>query len=87
MTLSWDSKLTEHDKSLLARIRIELLLGIAILVDEVAGVCDSTTQRDVGGSPGPSEGPSNLARLGLGGLIGVGSSEGNATRVLQPHGD
>jgi hypothetical protein len=83
----WGSELTEDDEGLLGRIRVELLLGVIILVDEVAGICDCATQREVGGSPGPSQGPSKLARLGLGGLVGVGSSEGDATRVLQPHGD
>jgi hypothetical protein len=81
--------LTQNDKSLLGRVRLVLLLRVAVIVDNVTCVTNESTKREVCESPCPSEGSSNLARLGLrlGGLVSIGSSEGDAARVVEFHGD
>jgi hypothetical protein len=78
---------SENDKSLLGRVRLELLLRVTIIVDNVACVTDESTEGEVCNSPCPSQGSSNLARSRLGGFVSVGPSEGNATSVVQSHGD
>lgn len=79
--------LTEHNKGLLGGIRLELLLRMTVVVDNPAGVGNSSAEGEVGEPPSPSQGPSQLARPGLRSLVGVGSSEGDATRVAQLHGN
>jgi hypothetical protein len=81
--------LTQNNESLLGRVGLGLLLRVAVVVDNITCVTDEGTDREVCDSPGPSQGTSNLANsgLGLGGLISVGSSEGDAASVVQLHGD
>lgn len=60
---------------------------MTVEVDEVASVHEPSAKGEVDSPPGPSQRPSKLSRLGLGSLVGVGSSEGDAPGVLQPHSD
>lgn len=77
--------LTEDDDGLLGGILLVLRLRIAVVVDDVGCVSDDAKDGQVGQSPDPAEGAANLAGLPDGGLIGVGSAEGDAARGREAH--
>lgn len=79
--------LTEDNERLLVRVGLILLDGMAVIVDGVEGVADKTGSGEIGQSPGPSQGRAQLPAFGLGSLVGVGSSEGDATGIAQLEGD
>lgn len=79
--------LTKYNEGLLGRVRLVLFHRMSIVVNDIAAVSHHGADREVGDSPCPSEGPAQLARLGLGSLVGKGSSESNTARVWQLHGD
>lgn len=55
------STLTEDDEGLLRGVRCDLVFGMSAFPDLIAHICDGTKDREVGKTPCPSEGLSNLA--------------------------
>lgn len=80
------TELTKDDEGLLVGITLVLLIGVTILVDLVAGVSEETEDGQVCDPPCPAEGLPELAWLGLGGFVGVGSAECDAAGVIELEG-
>lgn len=60
---------------------------MSVLIDDKEGVADKATDGEIGQPPGPRQGLAQLAGLGLGSDVGVGSSEGNTTGSPKLQGD
>lgn len=77
--------LTEDDDGLLGGILLGLRLRIAVLVDDIGCVSDDTKDGQVSQAPDPAESAANLAGLSDGGLVRVGSAEGDAASGRESH--